>query len=151
MTFDFYEGTVTENTAPKITVRKGGQLVLTKGAVEMLGDDVTAVQLGFNAKTKVVGIRGAADDAQGRYRLRSQKNSGSRLVTGKRFFTHNGLTIEKARTFDAEEYDGGIVGFKLTDEPVEAETEIPTAETTPAKKTAPAKKTGGRRKAKAAA
>ncbi len=155
--FNFYEGTASENTAPKITVRKGGQLVLTKGAVEMLGEGVTAVQIGYNVKTKVVGIRGAAENAMGRYRLRSQKNSGSRLVTGKRFFTHNGLTIEKAKTFDAEAYDGGIVGFQLTEEPAEAEAEIPTpaettpAETTPAKKTAPAKKTGGRRKARAAA
>lgn len=135
--FNFYEGTASENTAPKITVRKGGQLVLTSGAVDMLGDDITAVQLGFNAKTKVVGIRGAADDAQGRYRLRSQKNSGSRLVTGKRFFSHNGLTIEKAQTFDAEEYEGGIVGFQLIEEPTEAEAPEP-------------RKTGGRRKAKAA-
>ena len=37
--FDFYEGTASENTTPRITVRKGGQLVLTSGAVDMLGDD----------------------------------------------------------------------------------------------------------------
>ncbi len=76
--FEFYQGTASENTAPKITVRKGGQLVLTSGAVAMLGDDVDHVQLGYDRKTKVVGIRGAGEDAEGRYRLRSQKNS-SRL------------------------------------------------------------------------
>ncbi len=119
--------------------------MLTSGAVAMLGDDVENVQLGCDVKTKVVGIRGADEDAQGRYRLRSQKNGASRLVTGKRFFSHYGLTIEKARTFDAEAYDGGIVGFCLTEEPAEAEAETPA----PAKK-APAKKTGGRRKAQAA-
>ena len=142
--FEFYQGTASENTAPRITVRKGGQLVLTSGAVAMLGDDVDHVQIGYDAKTKLVGIRGADEDAQGRYRLRSQKTGGSRLVTGKRFFAHNGLTIEKARTFDAEAFDGGIVGFQLTEEPTEAETEAP------AKRTAPAKKTGGRRKARTA-
>ena len=136
--FDFYEGTASDNTSPKITARKGGQLVLTSGAVEMLGDDVEFVQIGWNAKTKVVGIRGAGEDAKGRYRLRTQKNSGSRLVTGKRFFSHNGLTIDKARTYDAEAYEGGIIGFNLTEE-AEA----------PAEK-APAKKSGGRRKARAA-
>ncbi len=57
------------------------------------------------------GRRGAGEDPNGRYRFHSQKNSGSRLVTGKRFFTHNGLTSKKARTFDAEAYEGGIVGF----------------------------------------
>ena len=139
--FEFYEGSVSEGTAPKITVRKGGQLVLTSGAVEMLGDDIEFVQIGWNAKTTVVGIRAATEEAKGRYRLRAQKNSESRLVTGKRFFAHNGLAIEKAQTFDAEEYDGGIVGFKLIEEPAEAETKA---------ETAPAKKTGGRRKAKAA-
>ena len=143
--FEFYQGTASESTTPKITVRKGGQLVLTSGTVAMLGDDVEHVQIGYDAKTKVVGIRGAGEEAQGRYRLRSQKNGTSRLVTGKRFFAHNGLTIEKARTFDAEAYDGGIVGFTLTEEPAEAEAETPA----PAKK-APAKKTGGRRKARAA-
>ncbi len=136
--FDFYEGTTSENTAPRITVRKGGQLVLTSGAVDMLGDGVEFVQLAYNAKQGVVGIRGAGEDAKGRYRLRAQKSSGSRLVTGKRFFNHYELTIDKAQTFDAEEFADGIVGFKLTEEPAEAE--IP----------APAKKTGGRRKAKAA-
>lgn len=141
--FEFYEGSVSEGTAPRITVRKGGQLVLTSGAVDMLGEDVPAVQLGYNRKTGVVGIRAATDDAKGRYRLREQKNSGSRLVTGKRFFNHNGLTIEKTQTFDAEEYEGGIVGFQLATESAAAETEEPV-------KTAPAKKTGGRRKAKAA-
>ena len=143
--FEFYQGTASESTTPKITVRKGGQLVLTSGTVAMLGDDVEHVQLGYDRKTKVVGIRSADEDAEGRYRLRSQKNGRSRLVTGKRFFAHHGLTIEKAQTFDAEAFDGGIVGFQLTEEPAKAETETPA----PAK-TAPAKKTGGRRKARAA-
>ena len=135
--FKFYEGTATENTNPRITVRKGGQLVLTCGAVDLLGDDVEFVQLGFNRRTGVVGIRAATEDAKGRYRLRAQKNSENRLLTGRRFFAHAGLTIVKAQTFDAEEYDGGIVGFQLIEEPTEAEAPEP-------------KKTGGRRKAKAA-
>ncbi|MCP4246621.1 MAG: hypothetical protein GY778_06195, partial [bacterium] len=57
--FEFYQGTASENTSPRITIRKGGQLVLTSGAVAMLGDDLDHVQLGYDRKTKVVGIRGA--------------------------------------------------------------------------------------------
>ena len=49
------------------------------------------------------------------------------------------------QTFDVEAYEGGIVGFSLTEEPAEVEAEAEA----PAKK-APAKKTGGRRKARAA-
>ncbi len=52
-------------------------------------------------------------------------------------FAHCGLTTDKARTSHAEAYDGGIVGFKLTEEPAQAPG--------PAKK-APAKKIDGRRK-----
>ena len=50
--FDFYEGTKSENTTPRITVRKGGQLVLTRGAVEMLGEGVSHVQLGYHPENK---------------------------------------------------------------------------------------------------
>ncbi len=55
--------------------------------------------------------------------------------------------ILKARTFDAQEYEGGIVAFSLAEVPAEAEGEAETP--APAEK-APAQKTGGRRKAKAA-
>ncbi len=143
MSFEFYQGTASENTTPKITIRKGGQLVLTTGAVAMLGDDVDHVPIGYDVKTRVVGLRAAGENAEGRYRLRIPKKGDSRLVTGKRFFAHYGLKVDKARTFDAEEYEGGIVGFKLiTDEPVKVEAPVPAL----AKK-APARKTGGRRKA----
>ena len=49
MSFEFYEGSVSEGTAPKITVRKGGQLVLTSGAVDMLGDDLEFVKFASTA------------------------------------------------------------------------------------------------------
>jgi hypothetical protein len=111
--FSFYEGTSTENTSPRITVRKGGQLVLSRGAVDMLGDGVEHVQVGYNAKTRVVGIRAAGEDAKGRYRLRPQGTNGLHLVTGKRFFAHYGLDVSKARTFDAEKIEDGLVGFSL--------------------------------------
>jgi len=73
--FEFFEGAATvSTTAPRITVRRTGQLVLTQAAVAMLGDGVTNVQLGYNEKTKAVGIRSVSEDAKGRYRLRSQPN-----------------------------------------------------------------------------
>ena len=139
MSFEFYEGTTSENTSPRITVRKSGQLVLTRGAVEMLGEGVTHVQLGYDAKTKVVGLKAAAEDAKGRYRLRTQGTNGLHVVTGKRFFAHYGLEIEKARTFTAETFEGGIVGFQLREESGEAEAK-PVAK----------KAGGGRRSRKAA-
>ena len=135
--FDFFEGTTSEGIAPRITVRKGGQLVLTSGAVQMLGDDVECVQLAYDARRGIVGIRAASEGAKGRYRLRIQKSGSSRLVTGKRFFKHHGLSIEKARTFDAQQFDGGIVGFQFIDKPAETKAET--------------RRTSSRRKARAAA
>ena len=150
--FEFFEGIASENSAaPKVTVRRGGVLVLTQAAVDMLGDGITHVQLGFNEKTKAVGIRPAAEDTKGRYLLRPQKNGASRLVDGKRFFAHQGVALETARRFDVEEFGDGIVGFHLTEpEVTDAEDHEPAK--APAKGTKkPAKTSGGRRQARAAA
>ena len=126
MSFDFYEGPTTDSTShPRITVRRGGLMVLTQAAVEMLGEGVDRVQIGFNPETRAVGLWAADNGARGSYRLREQRNSVSRLVDGKRVFAHHSLTVDKARTFDAQDFGGGVVGFVLEDagedgEPVSA-------------------------------
>ena len=137
--FEFFEGTATVNsTTPRVTVRKAGQLVLTEAAVAMLGEGVEHVQIGFNAKSRVVGIRSAAAEVRGALKLRAQPNGRSKLVDGKRFFAHRGLAIDKARGLEVEDFGGGIVGFRLPEEGAgEAEA------------SAKAAKGGGRRKAAA--
>ena len=102
--FEFFQGHATESrTKAQITVRRGGLMVITQAAVEMLGDEVEHVQLAYSEKTGSVGIRSTTDDASGGNLLRTQKKSPSRLVGGKRFFQHHGLDIDKARTYDAED------------------------------------------------
>ena len=117
--FDFFEGTRSENTAPQITVRKSGQMVLTPPAVAMLGDGVTHVQFGYDAKSRTVALRPGPEGAKGRYRLREQSN-GTSLADGRRFCAHHGLEVEKARRFDAESFGDGIVGFRLPQAVVKA-------------------------------
>jgi hypothetical protein len=112
--FEFFEGARTDNRAPKITVRRSGQVSLTGAAVALLGEGVTAVQLGYDVTTKAVGIRPAPEGTRGRYKLRQQANR-SGLVDGRRFFAHHGLTLAEARTFDAEAFGQGIVGFRFTE------------------------------------
>ena len=115
-TFEFFEGAATVNsTTPRVTVRKTGQLVLTEAAVAMLGEGVEAVQIGFDPKARAVGIRPAAEGGRGVLKLRRQPNGRSRLIDCKRFFAHHGLTVEKARGLEVEEFGGGIVGFRLPD------------------------------------
>jgi hypothetical protein len=123
--FEFFEGTATVNsTTPRVTVRKAGQLVLTEAAVAMLGEGVDHVQIGYNAKSRLVGIRSAADGVRGALKLRAQPNGRSKLVDGKRFFAHRGLAIDKARGLTVEDFGGGIVGFRLPEEGA-AEPEAP--------------------------
>jgi hypothetical protein len=138
--FDFFEGSRTESKTPIVTVRRSGQMVLTPPAVAMLGDEVSHVQFGFDSNTQAVAFRAAAKGAKGRYRLRSQAN-GSSLVDGRRFLSHHGVQVEKARRFTAEEFGDGIVGFRFgedgtasTDEtPAPAKVEAPTATRKPSR------------------
>ena len=122
-TFEFFEGNLSESSAkPQVTVRKGGLMVVTRAAVDMLGDEVSHVQLAFDAKRRAVGIRAATDEAAGAYRLRTQQKSPARLVGGKRFFKHHGLDTDKAATYEVQDFGNGIIGFVLEAESVEAET-----------------------------
>jgi hypothetical protein len=134
--FTFFEGAATVNsTTPRVTVRKTGQLVLTEAAVAMLGDDVEAVQIGFDPKARAVGIRPAVEGGRGTLKLRRQPNGRSRLIDAKRFFAHQGLAVETARGLAVEEFGGGIVGFRLPEGGAVSEEAAKPA------------KTGGRRKA----
>jgi hypothetical protein len=130
-TFEFFEGARTESKTPQVTVRRSGQMVLTSAAVALLGDDATHVQFGYDAGTAAVAIRAAGEGAKGRYRLRRQ-TYGSSLADGRRFFAHHGLKVEKARTFHAESFGDGIVGFQIAETAPAVETE-PEAEAEAAK------------------
>jgi len=124
--FDFYEGPTTDSAScPRITVRRGGLMVLTRVAVEMLGDGISHIQIGFNPETRAIGLRAAGRGTKGSYSLREQKGSVSRLVDGKRVFAHHGLTVEKAQTFDAQDFGDCVVGFVMeegSEDSVPAET-----------------------------
>lgn len=86
-------------------------MALTRAAVDLLGEDITHVQLAYNAKTGAVGIRAATEEAPGCYQLRAKRKTPSRLVGGKRFFKHHGLTVDDARTYGVDDFGNGIVGF----------------------------------------
>ena len=112
--FTFFEGAATVNsTTPRVTVRKTGQLVLTEAAVAMLGEDVAAVQIGFDPTARAVGIKPAADGGRGVLKLRRQPNGRSRLIDAKRFFSHHELAVETARGLAVEEFGGGVGRFRL--------------------------------------
>ena len=112
--FQFFEGHSTISaTTPQITVRRNGLMVLTAATVAMLGDGVTRVRFGFDEKSNSIGLQGASDDVKGSYLLRSQKHGASKTVDGRRFLTHLGVKFEAAKSFEAEDFGGGIVGMRL--------------------------------------
>jgi len=108
----------------------------TPAALELMGEEVTQVQIGFNAETRTVGIRPAEEGAKGKYRLRPQNGSTKRLVDGKCFFAHVGVSIDKAASFDVRDFGDGIIGFYLPEAQEPAESVTPPS----------SGKTGGRRK-----
>ncbi len=112
--FQFYEGNATESAEhARITVRKGGVLVLTQATLDMLGADASHVQVGFNPETRQLALRSSGGDSKGAYRLRSQRNSPSRLVDGKRVFKLHGLAAESSTSYEAEDLGDGLIGFRL--------------------------------------
>ncbi len=117
--FIFFEGAVSAKAArPRITVRRGGLMILTAAAAAMLGEKVEAVQLAFNRETGAVAIRAASAGSVGAYRLRHQMKGNGRQITGKRFFEHFGLDASTSRTFEAIDFGDGLIGFQL--EPVDS-------------------------------
>ena len=112
--FQFFEGPSAVSTLePRVTIRKNGMLTLSRGAVEMLGADSTHVRFGIDPKTNSVGLQAVPSGTNGGYLLRSPKKGHSKIVDGKRFFTHLGLSFAKSQSFDAERFGDGIVGFRL--------------------------------------
>ena len=118
--FEFFEGNVSVSSSrPQITLRKGGLIVLSRATVDMLKgdapDDVTHVQLAYNASNGSVGVRACELGTAGAYTLRSQKKNPARLIGGKRFFKHHDLHVTAAATYIAEDFGNGIVGFRFPD------------------------------------
>ncbi len=48
-------------------------MVLARAAAEMLGEGVTALQIGFNPETRAIGLRAMESGTKGSYRLREQR------------------------------------------------------------------------------
>ncbi len=112
--FQFYEGNATDSAEhARITVRKGGILVLTQATLDMLGADASHVQVGFNPETRQVALRSTSEGSKGAYRLRAQRNSPSRLVDGKRVFKLHGLEAKSSTSYDTEDFGDGLIGFRL--------------------------------------
>ena len=122
--FEFYEGNLSESSAtPRITIRRGGLMVVSRAAAEMLGDDVSHIQFAYDRLNGAIGIRAATAETAGSYRLRTQRKSPTRLVGARRFLKYHEIKTEKATTFEVRDFGNGIIGFRIEGEPTAAKTD----------------------------
>jgi hypothetical protein len=117
--FVFFDATQARtNDLPRIAIRRGGVIVMNVSAVKMLAngngdDEVLHVKVGYDAKRKAIGIAAASAKDSGRFRLRKQKKGLSRTINAKRLFDHYSLAVEKATSYDVEDFGDGIFGVTL--------------------------------------
>ena len=112
--FVFFDSSkASKSMSPKITVRRGGALVINEKATAMFGDGVTHVQICYSGKTRAVGLRAAEPEDPGTFRMQQHKNIKGCLVNAGPMFKHHGLEIERATSFDVEDFGDGIYGLTL--------------------------------------
>ena len=104
---------------PMVTVQKGGTLSLNAAAAKVIRGahgktKKIPVELLFDAKRRVIGVRWAPEGANVYY-LRKQPNSNSYLVAGRSFTNHYKIAHEIARRYQASVHDGKIVFICLDD------------------------------------
>ena len=117
MAFQFFDGSHTTTSAPRITLRRGGLIALNPAAVKLLGDGTTHVQVGYDDEKGAIGVRPAGPDAVGKYVLRKPPKGDSRIVNGKRLLEHHGIQADAAKGYEVQDFGEGIIGFYLNGEP----------------------------------
>ena len=97
-----------------VTVQRRGSFALTPAADQLLGRP-EAVELLYDRETRVMGFRAVASSVAHAYRVRSQKATASRLVSGKSFTRHYGIATDTARRYPASMI-GDVLAIELQDD-----------------------------------
>ena len=86
---------------PQITVQRRGTLALNPAAFEAL-DSPTAVELLFDADSRIVGLRASTTTAANAYPVRGAGAPATRyLIAGAGFTNHHAIDTDVARTWHA--------------------------------------------------
>lgn len=95
---------------PYLTIQKRGTLSFNKAAQVALGEP-EAVELLYDKKKNVMGVRGVDPSVQHAYPLRAQANKevGPFIVSGSAFTKYYGIATGVARRFAAEAQDGILI------------------------------------------
>jgi hypothetical protein len=109
-----HRGMQGDGGGPFVTVQRGGSFALTPVADQLLGRP-EAVELMYDRERRVMGFRAVASTIPHGYRVRAQKGSSSRLVSGKAFTRHYGIATDTARRYPATMI-GDVLAVKLNDE-----------------------------------
>jgi len=103
---------------PMMTIQRRGSLSLNRAAVEALGEP-EAVELLYDRKERVMGIRPVDPKAQHAYKIRKQPSSVSFLIAGQAFTQYYGIPTDKPIRYRAKMADG-VLTVDLKQEGIDA-------------------------------
>jgi hypothetical protein len=95
---------------PAVTIQKRGTMTLNKAAYVALGAP-EAVELLYDKKNNVMGIRPINPEVDHAYPMRPQANKedGPFIVSGAAFTKYYGIKTDEARRYNAEIEDGVLI------------------------------------------
>ena len=110
------------STKPVIAIQNRGTVSLNAAAHALFttirkhteGD--LYIQFLYDAEHKLVGFRPVAPETKDSYPVRKQPQSESYLVTGRGFFSYNGIPTDGVRRYAARILEDDIVGFGLEED-----------------------------------
>lgn len=95
-----------------VTLQRGGRFIFNQAVADLMGDPPT-VELLFDRNTQQMAIRPATPDSAFAYPLRRHQRPSTRLISGRKFMTHYGISRDVTRRYKAT-WDGALLLVDLT-------------------------------------
>jgi len=116
MSFEvFTKQTAALSGQPYISVQRKGILSLNQAAYVALGEPV-AVELLYDRKRSLLGLRAADPDVEHSQAVRPTSNDSAHVVTATRFTKHYGISTDVGRRWPAE-MEGGVLFIDISRPP----------------------------------
>lgn len=98
-----------------IRILKSGDFSISPGAYQQWFDKANHVELLYDPKSRKIGLKPRRKPTKASYKLRESPQGGQRrYVSGTQFLDAYGISVGKARSFEARWNDkAGVVEFKV--------------------------------------
>lgn len=95
-----------------VTLQRGGRFIINQAIADLMGDPPT-VELLFDRAAHRMAIRPATPDSAFAYPLRRHQRASTRLISGRKFMSHYGISRDVTRRYKAT-WDGAMLLVDLT-------------------------------------